>query len=222
VLLDVHGDPVPKASVELGMTGMGGLPMWSETRQDTDADGAFEFESVVDGEFRLSSTVDRDGVKQRASESVLVKGTDLENVKLQLAPPFSIQEKFVTEVPEGATPPKLPIVAMTNAELGGGIPPGVPDGTGGFTSPSGIFTRGVPGRLHAGHPVVLPRFHCGQNGRFEIPYVRPGEYYGLAVAPAARGQVSLANLDQNLINQSTRVSVRSNEATDAEIRLVKR
>jgi hypothetical protein len=133
VLLNVHGHPVPKASVELGMTGMGGLPISSETRQDTDADGAFEFESVVDGEFRLSSTVDRDGVKQRASESVQVKGRDLENVKLQLTLPFSIEEKILMEVPEGATAPELPTVEMISAEQGVGVPRGVPDGKGGFT-----------------------------------------------------------------------------------------
>jgi len=62
---------------------------------------------------------------------------------------------------------------------------------------------------------------CGQNGHFEIPAVRPGEYYGFAVAKGGPNVRSL-ELDQTVINQSVRVSVRANEATDAEIRLIAR
>jgi hypothetical protein len=65
------------------------------------------------------------------------------------------------------------------------------------------------------------RTHCGESGLFEIPAVRPGEYYGLAVANG--NPIGLhGEIGQNLINQSARVSVRANEATNAEIRLVKR
>jgi hypothetical protein len=187
------------------------------------------------------------------------------------------------EVPEGAARPKLPIVTMMAAAPGGGNPPGVPDGKGGFTvenlypglyqiyqtmapplyyldsirlggvdvPPAGVqilsgaqplvltykrnggTVRGTVEGCGDGNVFLVPqepalrRFgfiqqaNCDKNGRFEIPDVRPGEYYGLAVTPESRVSVSALNLDQNLINQSTRVSVRSNEATDAEIRLVK-
>jgi hypothetical protein len=61
---------------------------------------------------------------------------------------------------------------------------------------------------------------CTQNDRFEMTAVRPGEYYGLAIAASDDG--GPVNLDQNLINQSVRVTVRAGEATNADLRLVKR
>jgi hypothetical protein len=63
---------------------------------------------------------------------------------------------------------------------------------------------------------------CGPDGRFEFTAVRPGEYYGFAVAANSLMPVSPMNPDQNLINQSVRISVRPNESTDAEIRLITR
>jgi protocatechuate 3,4-dioxygenase beta subunit len=285
VLLDVHGDPVPKASVELGMARGGGILTYpGRPRQDTDADGAFEFASVVDGEFRLSSTVNQDGVKQWTSESIEVKGRDVENFKLQLTLPFSIEEKIVMEVPEGAATPTLPIVTMMAAAPGAGNPSRVPDGKGGFTvenlypgfyqvhltmtpplyyldsirlggmdvPPAGVQILSGVQRLvltykrnggtvrgtveHCSDGVVflvpqdpaLRRFgfirqtNCDKNGRFEIADVRPGEYYGFAVAQDSRVAASPMSLDQSLINQSARLSVRSNEVTDAEVRLVMR
>jgi hypothetical protein len=68
---------------------------------------------------------------------------------------------------------------------------------------------------------------CAQNGRFEIPAVRPGEYYGFALAVDAPAGVRRKlhgfhpELDQNLINQSVRITVRSNEATLADLRPIK-
>jgi len=44
--------------------------------------------------------------------------------------------------------------------------------------------------------------------RFEIPAVRPGEYYGLAYA---KGDTPAESLNQSLINQSIRVTVRPND-----------
>ena len=69
---------------------------------------------------------------------------------------------------------------------------------------------------------------CAQSGRFEIPAVRPGEYYAFALAPDAPAALRRKlhgfhpELDQNLINQSTRVSVRANESTLADLRLITR
>jgi hypothetical protein len=289
VLLDVHGDPVPKASV-LGMWGQGGADGMGGAlgppgfHQTTDGDGVFEFDSVVDGEFRLSIALDRDGTTQQATQTVEVKGRDLENVKLQLALPFSIQGKVVMEVPEGATAPKAPQVLATSMPGGSSFLQGNPDGKGDFTiknlypgtykidpgvapalyyldslrfgnmdvpesgvqilsggqplivtyKRNGGSVRGTIEDCAAGTVFLVPqdpalrrdgfisRTRCDQNDRFEILAVRPGEYYGIAVAPDSPVRVSPMNLDQNLINQAARVSVRSNEATEAEIRLVKR
>jgi hypothetical protein len=77
----------------------------------------------------------------------------------------------------------------------------------------------------------IHRTSCGQDGRFDIAAVRPGEYYGFAVGadnPAEQrlsgfGELHMGvDLDQNLINQSVRVKVRANEATEAEIRMIRR
>lgn len=76
----------------------------------------------------------------------------------------------------------------------------------------------------------IHRTSCGQDGRFEIAAVRPGEYYGFAVGadnpaePRLSGFGALrigVDLDQSLINQSVRVTVRANEATLADLHLIK-
>jgi len=286
VVLDADGNPAPKVSVELSSAGMGALRPPGPQR-DTGDDGAFEFESVVDGEFRLSSSVSHGGVKQGANQLVEVKGRDLENVKLRLALPFSIQGKIVMEVPEGASAPNAPDVIATSAESGGGSFDGLPDGKGGFTirnlypgfyrieailprlSPSphyldsirlggidvpasgvqilsgalplvvtykrdGGTVRGTVEGCGDGAVYLIPQdpalrsysfiqqASCGPNGRFEINAVRPGEYYGLAAAKDSRIPLSPMNLDQSLISQSVRVTVRPNEATVADLRLITR
>jgi hypothetical protein len=58
---------------------------------------------------------------------------------------------------------------------------------------------------------------CGQNGRFEIPAVRPGEYYGLAIAGELTPAISQ---DASLLKQAARVTVSANEAVSADIRLI--
>jgi hypothetical protein len=62
---------------------------------------------------------------------------------------------------------------------------------------------------------------CGQNGRFEFSAVRPGEYYGLAIAG---GLISFEAVyeDTGLLRQAGSVTVRPNESTSAEIRPIAR
>ena len=63
---------------------------------------------------------------------------------------------------------------------------------------------------------------CDPDGRFEFPVVRPGDYYGLAVAGDGPLLWSEALMDDRLMGQTSRVTVRANEVTSAELRLTKR
>jgi len=136
VVLDVSGKPVPKVSVTLDAHEPPSL------HRDSKSDGTFELSQVVDGDCRVSTTLDKDGVKLRAAQWVHVKGRDLENVELRLVAPFSIQGKIVMEIPEGALAPKTPRVTVRSTDMFGGFDgtlPGIgffdgnPDGTDGFT-----------------------------------------------------------------------------------------
>jgi hypothetical protein len=60
--------------------------------------------------------VDLNGVKLWASQKVQVKGRDLDDVKIQLASPFSIPGRVVMEVPEGMPAPKPPGVVLDYAD----------------------------------------------------------------------------------------------------------
>jgi hypothetical protein len=287
VVLDVSGNPAAGIKVTLDAHQPPSL------HQDSASDGTFDLAKVVEGECRLSATLDKDGVKLRAAQWVQVKGRDLDNVELRLVRPFSIEGRVVMEVPEGGAAPKPPGVTLRSTDgFGGfdGILPGIgffdgtADGKGGFTirnlypaayqilpgsapapyyldsirfgardalEPSvqvfpgdlpltityklnGGTVRGAVEGCAKGEVMLVPQdpalrrdgfihqTNCGQDGRFEIVAIRPGEYYGFAVGKDSSVRVSPMNLDQNLINQAVRVSVRSNEATGAGIRLVQR
>jgi len=100
--------------------------------------------------------------------------------------------------------------------------------------PGGGSVRGTIEDCGAGNVFLIPqdpalrrgdfirRATCGPNGRFEIPAVRPGEYYGLAIAADDRMLLDQAVQDDGLLKQASRVSVRANESTSAEIRLIAR
>lgn len=70
VVVDLSGNPVSKINVTLDALEPPAL------HQDSGRDGTFDLAHVVDGECRLSATLDKDGVKLRAAEWVQVKGRD--------------------------------------------------------------------------------------------------------------------------------------------------
>jgi len=281
-LLDVSGKPVPKASVALGK-GFG-----PDFTQETGSDGAFQFEAVVDDEWRLSAIVAQGGVELRSAQSIDLKNRDLENVELRLAAPFRIHGKIIVDVPDGVPVPELPLVdlmlvsgtrLLSDAGISGvpmvanqgnlmvrhDVYPGLyqietlteapapyyldsmrigdQDASGWFSILSdaqpltityklgGGTVRGSVEGCAGGHVLLIPqnaarRRHafmyfadCGQNGRFEFPAVRPGEYYGFAMA----GQPFAATLqDGSLLKKASKVTVEANQSTAADIRLITR
>jgi len=119
VVLDDRGNPVPKASVLLGTRILESPP---GPPQDTNPDdGTFEFASVVKGEYRLLTTVNRDGVRLWAAESAQMADRDLEKVVLRLAAPFSIQGKVIMEAPDGQAAPKPPAVGLEYTVISAGF-----------------------------------------------------------------------------------------------------
>ena len=99
---------------------------------------------------------------------------------------------------------------------------------------NGGTVRGTVEGCNAGTVLLIPQtlllrrdgfirqIKCAEAGRFEILNVRPGEYYGFAVAPEDPAGRPGAPMDQNLMNQSIRISVRENESTLADLRLIAR
>jgi hypothetical protein len=101
VVLDARGDPLPKTAVTLRQ----GIDSPALTR-NTSNDGAFEFEAVAEGEWRISAKVDQAGAQLWAAQRIQVKVQDLENVELHPSAPFAIQGRIVVEAPQGAPSPK--------------------------------------------------------------------------------------------------------------------
>jgi hypothetical protein len=60
---------------------------------------------------------------------------------------------------------------------------------------------------------------CGPNGQFEFSAVRPGEYLGIAVAADSSAQWYGALLDGSIFRAASKITVRANEHTTAEIRM---
>ena len=101
---------------------------------------------------------------------------------------------------------------------------------------NGGSVRGTVDGCGAGKVLLIPQTailrrdgfirqaNCGGKGRFEIIDIRPGEYYGFAVAPEDPAGLpgGASQLDQSLMNQSIRVSVRSNESTLSDVHLIAR
>jgi hypothetical protein len=270
-VLDERGDPVADAAVTLDK-GIASAAL----RRTSKGNGTFEFESVSDGHWRVSTM----GSGRWANEEVQVKGRDVEELELRLAAAFSIHGKVVMEVPEGAPALPTPVVMLAiNTGTASMETPreflfSAPEGNKGFAikgvypgaymilpgeppagyyldsirigereavetdvqirtgfevvtvvyKPGGGTVRGtcgggtvtlIPKEIPLRRAGFIRRMVCGRNG-FEIPAVRPREYYGLAMAG------SPALLDDGLLKQATDVTVRGNESTTAEMRLVGR
>ncbi len=100
-------------------------------------------------------------------------------------------------------------------KLGGGTVRGTVEGA----DSSHVFL--IPADLALRRSGFAQVTECDQKGRFEFSAVRPGEYYGLAIAG---GLISFEDVygDTGLLRQASRIMVRPNESTPAEIRLIVR
>jgi hypothetical protein len=65
-------------------------------------------------------------------------------------------------------------------------------------------------------PVFSRSAACDSSGNYEVDAVRPGDYYALAFA----GNGPVLKLDDVLLNQAVKVSVRAGEASSADLRTV--
>jgi hypothetical protein len=78
-----------------------------------------------------------------------------------------------------------------------------------------LLVPGDPARQRAGFSKSAP---CDSNGHYEIRAVRPGEYYALAFA----GNGLVPAVDEALLAQAVKVTIRAGEATTTDLRTVTR
>lgn len=108
-VLSPGGDPVPKAAVTL-------LNQFGSSAQATTGEkGDFEFDSVPDGDWRLSASLDAGRGRLWAVERVEVQSRDPEALDLRLGAAFSVRGKVLWEAPDGVpVPDAVPDVALSS------------------------------------------------------------------------------------------------------------
>jgi hypothetical protein len=104
LVLNPDGTPAPKLKVSRGEP-------FTVTSVESKSDGTFEFAAVAEGESHFWAEAERGSVKLRATEWIEVKGHDLENVKLRLAPPVTLRGRVIMpELADAASPRLLPLL----------------------------------------------------------------------------------------------------------------
>jgi hypothetical protein len=104
----LNPDATPAANVSITLSGEAGQPVH---RAKSLSGGAFEFPTVVDGEWHLTAA-QSDGEKLRAVRWIEMTGHDLEGLRLRLSPPFTVRGHVVMETPSGMPVPNLPSVYL--------------------------------------------------------------------------------------------------------------
>ncbi|HKD07581.1 MAG TPA: carboxypeptidase-like regulatory domain-containing protein [Bryobacteraceae bacterium] len=107
VVLDINGDPAPKAVVTLSNT----IRSPALVRRTGD-DGAFEFEAAAEGPWRISAKLEHGSTQLWTARWVQVETHDSEDVELRPAAPFAIRGRVVMEAPEGAPTQKRPGITL--------------------------------------------------------------------------------------------------------------
>lgn len=157
----------------------------------------------------------------------LVIRTDGESLTVQDVYPGSYRVQFLTDAPIpyfldsirlgkqdalGSFPLDSAALPLTvRFKLGGGTVRGTVEDCGSLP----VFLVPQEPALRRNGFIRISR--CDSNNRFEFFAVRPGEYYGIALAKAPQSFGDLA--DERLLGQGSRVTVRPNESTSAELRI---
>ena len=67
---------------------------------------------------------------------------------------------------------------------------------------------------------ITRQVRCSEGNQFEIPSVRPGEYYLLALAPNSSVLAPPYDLDQDYLNHAQKVSVAGNASVRADLKVM--
>jgi hypothetical protein len=136
VALDHKGDPAAGVTIQLAdptrFTG------GDDAQAQSAADGTFEFRDIPTGDWRLSASVEREGVKLKAFQTLQVADRDSERLELRLGLPFSIQGSVVFEGPSERPLARATAIMLVPAVGGSDIVTGRPDETGKFTA-DGVY-----------------------------------------------------------------------------------
>jgi hypothetical protein len=149
VLLNRGGSPAPKVSIALWETGSRRRAAY---HAESNANGAFEFPAVGEGEWRLHAESKDQDATLRTDEWIDVRGRDLEGLKVRLAAPFTVSGRVMLEHADGQAAPSAPPVRLFRVH-GGQV----------LFADQSVFTEqpGVDGRvrfegLYPGSYVIQP------------------------------------------------------------------
>jgi hypothetical protein len=155
-------------------------------------DGRFRIENLVPGVYRFQPT--SPGVPYYLA-SIEMNGRDVTGEWVEI------------------TPGTLPVTITYRSD--GGTVRGAVEECGSAT----VVLAPREASLHSAE--FIRQVKCGQNGRFEISAVRPGEYYAFAFDKGV-GMLEFSTFVGRSINQAVRVTVRAGEATDASLKVTQR
>jgi hypothetical protein len=105
VCLNPNGSPAQNVKI----TRTEGRPYPIAETVTTNAEGAWEFAAVVDGEWNLGAQ----SSELQASEWIEMGGHDVERVTLRLTAPFAVTSKVEIEAPQTMTVPRMPSISLT-------------------------------------------------------------------------------------------------------------
>jgi hypothetical protein len=67
---------------------------------------------------------------------------------------------------------------------------------------------------------VVRLARCAEGGRFEIPWVRPGDYYIFALTSGNPALIPPYELDRDYLNQAVTLTVASNSAAEVDLKVI--